>query len=186
MIPMTALWLPIVISAVLVFLASSVLHMVLPFHRKDYKKVPDEDKVRAALREAKVGPGNYFFPHAGSMKEAQTPEMTAKFEEGPVALLNVMPSGAPAMGKPLAIWFVFCLVIGVFVAYLTTRTLGPGTSYLAVFRIAATVAFMGYGLAQVTDSIWKAQDWGTTTRHVIDAFIYGLLTGGVFGWLWPA
>jgi nucleoside recognition membrane protein YjiH len=185
MIPLTALWLPIVISAVLAFAASAVMHMVLPFHRKDYKVLPDEDKVRAAIREAKVPEGNYFFPHATDLKEARTPEMMAKFEEGPVGLMNVMPSGPPTMGKALGIWFVFCLVVSVFVAYLTTRTLGPGTSYLAVFRIAGTVAFMGYGLSECTNSIWKAQAWSTTVKSLVDAFIYGLLTAGVFGWLWP-
>jgi len=185
MIPLTAMLLPIVISAVLVFLASAVLHMVLPIHRKDYKQLPDEEKIRTAIREAKVATGDYFFPHAKDMKDARTPEMTEKFEQGPVGLMTVMPSGPPTMGKALGIWFVFCLVVGVLVAYIATRTLGPGTSYLAVFRIVATVAFMGYGVAQATDSIWKGQAWSTTWKHIIDAFIYGLLTGGVFGWLWP-
>ena len=186
MIPLTALWMPIAISAVLVFLASAVLHMVLPIHRKDYKKVPSEDAVRAAIREANVPPGYYFFPHAKDMKESQTPEMVEKFKEGPVAILTVMPSGPPSMGKALGTWFVFCVVVSIFVAYLTTRTLAGGTSYLAVFRIAATVAFMGYGMAEATASIWKGQPWGNTWRAMMDAFIYGLLTGGAFGWLWPA
>ena len=185
MIPLTALWLPIVIAAVLVFLASAVLHMVLPIHRKDYQRVPSEDAVRAAIRDAGVGPGYYFFPHAKDMKESQTPEMVEKFKEGPVAILTVMPSGPPTMGKALGTWFVFCLIVSVLVAYLTTRTLAAGTSYLAVFRIAATVAFMGYGMAQATESIWKGQAWSTTWKHILDGFVYGLLTGGVFGWLWP-
>ena len=186
MIPLTALWMPIVVSAVLVFLASALLHMVLPFHRKDYKQLPSEDKVRDAIRDANVAPGNYFYPHAKDMKDSQTPEMIEKFTEGPVGVLTAMPSGPPAMGKALGIWFVFCIVVSIFVAYLTTRTLASGTSYLAVFRIAATVAFMGYGMAEATNSIWKGQSWGNTWRAMMDAFIYGLLTGGAFGWLWPA
>lgn len=186
MIPLTAVWMPIVISAVIVFLASAVLHMVLPFHRKDYKQLPDEDKLRDAIREANVPTGNYFYPHAKDLKDAGTPEMVEKFKEGPVGMLTAMPAGPPAMGKSLGIWFVFCIVVSVFAAYITTRTLDPGTSYLAVFRIAATVAFMGYGLAEPTNSIWKGQSWGNTWRSMLDGFIYGLLTGGVFGWLWPA
>ena len=62
MIPLTALWMPIALSAVLVFLASAVLHMMLPIHRKDYKKLPSEDKIRDAIREANVPPGNYMYP----------------------------------------------------------------------------------------------------------------------------
>jgi len=186
MIPLTALWLPIVISAVIVFFASALLHMVLPIHRKDYKQLPDEDKIRDAIRAANVPPGNYYYPHAKDLKETQTPEMMEKFKEGPVGMLTAMPAGPPTMGKTLGVWFVFCIVVSIFVAYLTTRTLAAGTSYLAVFRIAATVAFMGYGLAEVTNSIWKGQAWGNTWRAMADGFIYGLLTGGVFGWLWPA
>ncbi len=185
MISLVALWLPVVISAVLVFVASSLVHMVLPFHRKDYQALPEEDLIRGVLREAKVSVGNYFFPHAKDMKEAQTPEMSAKFEEGPVGMLNVMPSGKPTMGKALTLWFLFCVVVGVFVAYVTTRTLGPGTGYRTVFRIAGTVAFMGYGMSECTNSIWRGQAWGTTIRSLVDALIYGLLTAGVFGWLWP-
>jgi len=186
MISLTALWLPIVLSAVLVFFASALLHMVLPFHRKDYKQLPDEDKLRDAIRAANVPPGYYFYPHAKDLKESQTPEMMEKFKEGPVGILTTMPSGPPTMGKALGIWFVFCIVVSVFAAYIATRTLGAGTSYLAVFRLVATVAFMGYGLAEPTNSIWKGQPWGNTWRAMVDAFVYGLLTGGVFGWLWPA
>ena len=185
MIPLTALWLPIVLSAVLVFLASAVLHMVLPFHRKDYKGLPAEDKIREAIREAGVTPGDYHFPHATDLKAAYTPEMIKKFEQGPVGMMTVIPSGPPTMGKALGIWFVFCLVVSVFVAYLTSRTMAAGTSYIAVFRIAGTVAFMGYGMAQATDSIWKGQAWSTTWKHICDGLIYGLLTAGIFGWLWP-
>ncbi len=185
MIPLTALWLPIVLSAVVVFAASAVLHMVLPLHRSDFKGLPDEAGIRAAIRVAKVAPGTYFFPHARDLKESQTPEMKAKFEQGPVGIMTVMRSGPPTMGKPLAIWFVFCLVVSVFVAYVTTRTLGPGTSYLSVFRIAGTVGFMGYGSAECSNSIWRGEAWSTTAKNLFDGLVYGLLTAGVFGWLWP-
>jgi hypothetical protein len=89
------------------------------------------------------------------------------------------------MGKALGFWFVFCLVISLFVAYLTGRTLGPGADYLAVFRVAGTTAFLGYAAAQATDSIWKGQAWGATCKHLLDGLIYALLTAGTFGWLWP-
>jgi hypothetical protein len=82
-------------------------------------------------------------------------------------------------------WFIFCLVISLFVAYVAGRTLGPGTEYLAVFRIVGTVAFLGYSGSQATDSIWKGQSWGTTIKHIFDGLVYGLLTAGMFGWLWP-
>ena len=50
MVPLTSLWLPILLSAVVVFAASSIIHMVLPYHRNDFKKLPDEEGFLAALR----------------------------------------------------------------------------------------------------------------------------------------
>jgi hypothetical protein len=185
MVDLTALWLPILLSAVFVFVASSILHMVLPFHRADYQKLPDEDKVIAALRAAGVQPGNYHFPHCASHKEMSSPEMMEKLKAGPVGLLNVIPSGPPNMGKFLGLWMLFCLLMGIFVAYLAGRTLSSGAHYLAVFRVAGTAAFIGYGLGCIPDFIWKGQRWGTTARHMFDGLIYALLTAGTFGWLWP-
>ena len=185
MVYLTALWLPILLSAVVVFIASSIIHMVLPYHRSDHKKLPNEDKLLEAMRNAGVAPGNYHFPHAVSHKEMKSPEMIEKLKKGPVGLVNVIPNGPPAMGKYLLLWFIFCLVISSFVAYVAGRALGAGAPYLAVFRIAGTVGFLGYAAAQATDSIWKGQAWSTTTKHMFDGLVYGLLTAGVFGWLWP-
>ena len=185
MVSLTALWLPIVLSAVFVFVASSIIHMALRYHRNDVAKVNGEDAVMAALRAAGVTPGDYFFPYACGMKELNTPEVRAKFEQGPVGFLSILPSGAPAMGKTLALWFVFTLVVSFFTAYLTGRTVAPGAEYLAVHRVAGTVAFLAYSMAHASDSIWKGQRWATTLRHMFDGLVYGLLTGGCFGWLWP-
>ncbi len=185
MVSIPALWLPILLSAVLVFVASFVLHMVLPFHRKDYQKVPNEASLTDALRRAQVPPGQYVFPYCASPKEMSTPEMLKAFKEGPVGLLVIRRPGAPDMTSSLVQWFVFTLVIGVFVAYLTGRSMGPGAEYLAVFRHAGTLAFLGYAATSATDPIWKGGSWTTSARHMFDGLIYGLLTAGAFGWLWP-
>ena len=185
MVSLTALWLPILVSAALVFVASSILHMVLPFHKSDYRKLPEEEKVMDALRAAGVTPGPaYHFPHC-EHKDMKSPEMVEKFKKGPIGLLTMFPSGPPAMGKFLGMWFLYCLIVGVFTAYLTGRTVAPGTVYLAVFRVAGTVAFMGYGLGHFVDSVWKGQTWGVTLKHMFDGLVYALLTAGTFGWLWP-
>ena len=186
MVYLTALWLPIVLSAVAAFSASSILHMVLKYHRTDYNVMPGEENVMAAMRSENVAPGHYYLPHCVDMKEMGNPEVKARFEKGPVAFVTVLPSGLPSMGKPLVSWFVFCLAIGVFVAYLAGRTLGPATDYLTVFRIAGTTAFLGYAGSAATESIWKGQPWSTSFKHMFDGLIYALLTDGVFGWLWPS
>ena len=185
MVSITALWLPILLSAVIVFVASSILHMVLPLHKSDYRKLPEEDKVLEALRGAGVTAGRtYHFPHS-THKEMKSPEVVEKFKRGPIGLLTVIPSGAPAMGKYLGLWFAYCVVVSCFVACVVGSTLGRGTRYLEVFHLAGIAAFLAYGIGQIQDSIWKGQTWGVTFKHVVDGLIYALLTAGTFGWLWP-
>ena len=182
-VPIHTLWLPILLSAVIVFVASSILHMVLPFHRSDYKKLPDEDKVVAALRSSGVGRGVHMFPYC-SHKEMNSPEMKEKFKQGPVGMVTVFPPGIN-MGKSLAQWFVYCLVVGIFTAYLTGRVLVPGTAYLAVFRVAGTVSFMAYAVGQLVNGIWGGHPWSNVIKHFFDGLVYSLLLAGTFGWLWP-
>ena len=185
MVYITALWLPILISAVIVFVASSVLHMVFTYHHHDHGKLPEENKLLEAMRQAGVAPGNYRFPCPDSMRDMSSPEMIERYKKGPVGLMHVVPSGPPAMPKYLAMWFAYCLLIGFFAAYLTGRTLSAGESYLSVFRVSGTAAFLAYGLGGIQDSIWRGQVWSTTLKHTADGLVYALLTAGVFGWLWP-
>jgi hypothetical protein len=184
MVPLTALWIPIVLSAIIVFVASSLIHMVLPFHRNDYQSLPDEEKILPALRAAGLKPGLYVFPYC-THKDMKSPATTEKFKLGPVGFMTVRPSGPPAMPQFLGLWFWYCLIIGFFVAYLTGRTVAPGADYLVVFRVAGTTAFLAYGLGHLSNGIWKGQPWGVTIKEVFDGLIYGMLTAGTFGWLWP-
>jgi len=184
MVPLTALWLPILLAAVIVFVASSIMHMILPYHRSDYRQLPDEDKFLAALRAAGPKPGYYSFPFT-THKEMKSPAVQEKFKQGPVGLMAVLPSGPPAMPKFLGLWFGYCLLIAFFVAYLTGRTVVPGADYLAVFRVAGTAGFLAYGLGHLSNGIWRGQPWDMTIKEVFDGLIFGLLTAGTFGWLWP-
>jgi len=185
MVTLTELWLPILLSTVAVFVASSLIHTVLGYHNSDYRKMPEQDKVCEAIRAAGVPPGTYHFPHGGDYKGMSDPAFQEKLKQGPVGIATIMPSGPINMGKYLVCWFLYCLAVGVFVAYVTGRALGPGTAYLAVFRIAGTVAFMAYAMAHTHNSIWKGEPWGTTFKFYFDGLVYALLTAGFFGWLWP-
>jgi hypothetical protein len=186
MVDIFSLLLPIFLSAVFVFAASSIIHMVLPYHRTDFDKLPGEDAVMDALRKFDLPPGNYAMPYAGSPEAMKSQEYTEKARKGPMALMTVMKSGAPSMGTNLLLWFVYCLGIGIFAAYIAGRALDPGAPYLAVFRFAGAAAFGGYGLALFQNSIWFKHKWSATIKSVLDALIYGFVTGGTFGWLWPS
>ena len=186
MVAIIDLWLPIILSAVAVFFTSSMLHMVLTYHRADYQKLADEDAVLDALAPLDLPPGDYTFPHCVSPSDFQKDGVAEKFNRGPVGMMTVFPKGPPAMGKPLAQWFVFTLVVSGFVAYIATRALPPGADYLAVFQIVGATAFGAYALGGVPNSIWYQRQWGTTLRFVFDGFVFGCLTAGFFAWLWPS
>jgi len=186
MVSVVSLAVPILVSAVLVFIASSLVHMVLPLHRTDFARVPDEDNVMEALRRFKIPPGDYITPRPSSPASMKDPAFLAKREKGPVLLMTVLPSGPVTMGPQLFLWFLYCVVISVFAAYVTSRAVPPGSAYLEVFRFAGTTAFLGYAMALPPQSIWYKRKWSTTFKAMFDGLIYALLTAGAFGWLWPA
>lgn len=177
-----ALWLPILLSAVGVFIVSSLIHMVIGWHNGDYGKMAGEEQVLEAMRNHGVNPGQYMFPGCSSMKEMGEPGMLEKFQQGPVGFMTVLPSGPPNIGKNLIQWFLYSLLIGVFTAYVLSFALKADAAYMDVFRLAGTVAFMGYGVGAILDSIWKGVRWGTTLKFLVDGLLYSLVTAGVFAW----
>jgi hypothetical protein len=185
MITIAALWLPILLSAVIVFVASTVIHMGPFWHRGDYPMMPRESEVLNALRPFAIPPGDYFIPRASGMQEMRSSEFKEKLSQGPVAVLTVMPNGMMSMRRNLVQWFVFLIVVSVFCAYIAGRTLPAGTPYPRVFQIVGATGFIGYALALCELSIWYRRSWSLTAKAALDGLIYGALTAGTFGWLWP-
>jgi len=185
MVPLMSLWMPIVLSAVIVFVASSIIHMVLPYHRGDFRRAPNEEELQDAMRKASIPAGDYMIPCPHGPAGMKDPKYQELVKKGPVATMTVFPAGGFNMGSSLAMWFCFCLVMSVFAAYVTGRAIPAGTTYLTVFRFAGVTAFMGHALGQWPGTIWYRRSVGTTIKHTFDGLVYGLLTAGTFGWLWP-
>lgn len=185
MVSLVSLWLPIVVSAVIVFLASWIVHMFLPHHRSDFAKLPQEDAVLDALRSMNVPTGQYLAPYANTAAQMKQPEYVEKRKRGPALFLTLATGADPGMGKPLLQWFVYLLVVSLFAAYLASSAIATGAPYPAVFKFVGVAAFMAYALGHAHQSIWYRQQWSTTVKYFIDGLIYALLTAGVFGWLWP-
>jgi len=185
MVTIASLWLPIVLSAVAVFIVSTLVHTVFPWHKGDYPGVPDQDRVQAALRPFAIAPGDYMLPRCRDMKEMATPEFTEKMRQGPVMMMTVLPNGPSAMGPMFIQWFAFLLVVGAVAAYVASRALEPGASYLEVFRFAGTTAFVAYAGGAWPITIWYHRGVGLALKATFDALLYGAVTAGVFGWLWP-
>jgi hypothetical protein len=184
MTPITALWLPILVSAIFVFIASSVIHMLLKWHDSDYRPVPDEATFGNAVRPLGLPPGDYMIPRPRSTAEMKSPEFAEKMRTGPVMVFTVMPGGM-SMGRSLGLWFVYLIVVSTFAAYIGGRALAPGANYLEVFRFTGATAFIAYATGIWQMWIWYHRNLGTTIRSTIDSLIYAMLTAGTFGWLWP-
>ena len=175
------LWQPILLSAVLSFVAGAVIWMVMPWHKSDWSKATDEEGARSALRG--LVPGQYNLPHCADRAALNDPDMRQKFEDGPLAFITVVSSGVPVMGPKLGLMFAFNVLVAVVCAYFVSRTAAPDADYLAIFRISGAVAFVAYGMAYVQESIWFGRPWSATIKTFLDALIYSLLVGGAFGWL---
>lgn len=186
MVELTALWLPILLSAVVVFIISSIIHTVTHWHKGEYPKLPNEDKVADALRPFNIPPGDYMLPRASSTAEMKSVEFADKLKRGPVMIVTVKPNGPWQMGQTFVLWFLYAVVVGFFAAYVAGRALPMGAAYLQVFRFVGATAFMGYSFALWQISIWYGRSWKTTIKSTIDGLIYALFTAGVFGWLWPS
>jgi hypothetical protein len=184
MISIGALWLPILLSAVFIFAASSIIHMFLGYHWNDLRAPAQQDAILDAMRKLNVQPGDYAMPKPDSMKQFSSPEFKAKLEGGSMILMTVS-RGTMAMGKMLGQWFVYLLVVSLFCAYIAGRELPAGAQYLSVFRLVGFTAFMAYALALPQAAIWYHRNWRMTLFTMFDGLVYGLLTGGTFGWLWP-
>jgi hypothetical protein len=184
--PFGSLWLPVVVSAVAVWLVSAILHMVFKYHKADYKPLSEEAAVAQALRAAGPAPGIYPVPYCPDPSQMKDPAIRKRYEDGPVAMITVMPNGVPAMPKYLGLWFLVCFLVSLVTAYVARHTLSYATDGLEVFRLTGTLAFLGYGFGSLQDSIWKGEPWSNTLRNLIDAGVYALVTGLIFRLLWPA
>lgn len=184
MVSLMSLWTPIVLSAVAVFLLSFLTHMVLTYHRTDYRKVPSEDDLMDAMRRFNVPPGDYMIPRPQSIQDLQTKEFQEKLQRGPVFFGTFMPTGQRGMGAQLVQWFLYCVVVSFFCAYVASRTLPIGIEYLDVSQIVSTTAFLSYTMARWADVVWYRRSVSTTLKYTFDGLLYGLTTGGIFGWYW--
>ncbi len=184
-VPILSLWLPILLSAVVVFILSSLMHMVLRYHTKDFRKVPDEDALADVLRKINVPAGSYMLPYATSMQEMKSEDFKERVKRGPRAVMTIMPGGSVSMTGQLVQWFLYAVVIGIFSAYVAGRAVPEGAGFLSVFRFVGVTAFCCYVVADWPASIWYRRSWGTTLRNTIDGLVYALFTAAIFGWLWP-
>jgi hypothetical protein len=185
MVDLLALWKPILVSAVFVFLTMAVTHMIPGWHQRDMKAVPGEDRVMDTLRALNVTPGEYRFPFGATTKEMEAPEFVLKMKSGPVGSMTIRPTGELPFGRMMGLWFVYSVVISGIAACVAGAVHGPGAPFEAVVTLTGIIAFCCYVVAHWQNWIW----WGRSTRitltYSVDGLLYAIVTGATFGWLWP-
>lgn len=184
MVTLTSLWLPILVSAVAVFVVGFIMNMVLPHHRNDFSGAENEAGLQDALRGHNLSKGQYFVPYANTPKSMSDPAYVERAEKGPVAIIHILENGVGPKPPQFAAYFAQLLLIGVFVAYTAGVALGPDASYLRVFQVAGATAIIAHIGALIGNSVWWGFTWSSTFKHMFDGVVYGLVTAGVFGWLW--
>jgi hypothetical protein len=177
------LWLPILVSGVAVFILSALAWMLLPHHRSDWKKIPNEDAVSAAIRAGNVPPGLYSLPWA-EQSQMNSPEMQAKFKAGPRAFITVAGPWDGKMGGTMMKSLLGNIVVSIFAAYVAYHAMGGMPDSASIFRVVSTVGFMAYAFGTLPDSVWFSKPWGSWAKNAADSLAYGLAMGGVFCWLW--
>jgi len=185
MTSLTALWLPILLSAVFVFIVSSIVHMAPLWHKNDYPMLQKQDDVMNALRAMALPPGEYMLPRPQNMKEMRTPEFKEKFTRGPVLMMTLIPNASMSMGKPLGLWFVYILITSVFSAHIAAAALPPGAVFAQICTIAGVTAFLTYASALWQGVIWYHRSVSVAANSTIDGAIYAFITAATFAWLWP-
>lgn len=180
------LWLPILAAAVLVYIASSLIHMVFKWHNSDYKQLANEEEVQAVLRKGAPTPGQYGIPRCTDMKAMRDEAMVKKYVDGPVGLLTVVNSGPPRMGGMLIRWFLYNLAIALIAAAIALQVYGvPGNAHAAA-HLVGLVTFLTYAGGSVQQGIWMGKPWASVFKDLLDALIYGVVSALAFWWLWPA
>lgn len=185
MTSMSALWLPILLSSVIVFIVSSIIHMFSPWHKSDFPKLANEDQVMDALRPLVTGPGDYMVPRPASMEEMKSAEYRAKVERGPRVIMTVTPGGPMSMSREMVLWFLYLIVVNILTAYVAAHALAPGAPTHPIIRFTGLVSFIAYASALWQLSIWYRRSWGITFKATVDSLIYAVLTALTFAYLWP-
>lgn len=181
-----SLWLPILVAAIAVFVASSLIHMVFKWHNSDYRALPDEEAVRGVLRAAKLSPGLYVTPYCADMNEMANETMQQKYREGPVAFVTIFRNGMPNMGKLLSQWFLLNLLVAAAAALIAAQSMPLAGNAHQGAHLIGLVSFLAYGVGSLCDTIWMGRTWSATLKDLLDALIYGTVSALSFLWLWPA
>lgn len=175
------LWLPIVLSGLATHVLSTIAWMVLPHHKPEWGRLPDEDEFQDWIREKGVPAGQYLFPFAESPDEMKSEAFLARRGKcnGMLVLWGEVPNMGLAIGQTLAFFLVAAFAIG----YLDSLALPREASFGKVFRFTTTAALLTHCFGLFPGVFWFRR---RIAMDLADKVVFALATGLVFAALWPA
>lgn len=179
-----SLWLPIVLSAAVVWIAAAIVWMALPHHKNDFIALADEDGFMDDLRKRGIKPGNYVFPDFRGREAMKSQKVCKALEEGPVGHLSLWQPPLGMAGKMLGTFIVY-LAVSTLIAYLASVTLPKPAEFARVFQVVGTAGILAYSFSHIPNAIWFGSYKRTIFASIIDGIVYGLITGVIFAWRWP-
>ena len=181
------LWIPILVSAAAVWIASALAWMIVGHHKNDNPALPNEQEVIDTIKGWNLPPGEYMFPdfrRCKGMTKEQKQAMYENMQKSPMGILRVW--GKISMGGNMLWTFVVCLVVSTLIAYLGWSALPhAGSSFAHTFQVLGTAGILAYCFASFPGDIWFQRSRRAMTTNFIDGVVFGLITGAVFAWLWP-
>lgn len=187
------LWLPILVSAAAVWIASSLAWMVIGHHKHTWKEIPNEDEFIATIKRFRIAPGSCGFPEFRKCEGLSKEEKLAKWEEmqkHPIGVLRVW--GPLSMGRNWVLSLVVNLVASTLIGYHGWSALrhggsdgAPTASFAKVMQVLGTVGILAYCFASLQNDIWFQRSRREVVTGLIDGVVLGLITGAVFRLLWP-
>jgi hypothetical protein len=180
---LASLWLPIIVVPIVLFFASFLAWAILPHHKPDWKKWPDEDALLKAVRESGAEPGLYLFPNIPEC-DMKNPDNQKLYARGPWGVVSVWPS-KPNMGRNMALTVLYFFVVTFFIAYLASVALPAGASFARVLQVVGTAGLLAYCAGGILQEIWFTVPLRAKVMNLLDGISYGLITAVLFGLLWP-
>jgi hypothetical protein len=182
---MLILWLPTLVSAVAVFILSSIVHMVVPWHKNDYMSFPDEAAMLDTLRAHNLKPGEYLAPRPTSRGDMASPEFKERVKRGPLVILNIATSDSASLARPLILWFIFVIIVSWLSGHIAWGAGASAAAPRGIFHAVALTAFLAYAAGLWPQTIWFRKPWLTSFKASFDGLIYAVVTGLIFVYFWP-
>lgn len=173
------LWLPILVAGIVTHVLSTLAWVVLPHHRPEWQRLPDEDSLHATITKS-VPAGQYIFPYARDGETVKTEQFQEKADQG-TGMLIVWPTQTN-MGKAILQTLISFLIIAFVIGYMASIALPRGAAFVKVLQFVTTAGLLAHVSAKFPFVFWFRRK---IAMDVLDGVVFAVATGLIFAALWP-